>query len=154
MNIAARRIIGCLTTGIIWCAFMKLFFIVSGAQQILADPARQSTKFLKVFMEYQPLPRMATDGGIVWEGFFICGFLTTCVFLIVNNALKGSWPKKGIVFGLMHWALMTPWFEFYLPYNVMNEPLSLVLLECLLWLLTLVCTGLYMSLVLNFRRAS
>jgi len=46
---------------------------------------------------------------------------------------------------------MIPWFEFYLPYNVMNEPLSLVLLEGLLWLLTIVTVYCITSFIYNFK---
>ena len=140
-----------LTTGVVWCCFMRLLFITSGAQNILADPTRQSSKFLKVFMEYQPLPRMAVDGYVLWEGFFVCGILAAAAFMFVNRMMKGGWVSRGLTFGSLHWLLMIPWFEFYLPYNVMNEPLPLVILEGFLWLVTVVLTGLYMSLVMNFK---
>jgi len=126
-------------------------FVQSGAQLILADPKYQSSKFLKVFAEYEPLPRMANDGSIVWKGFFVCGLLAAVGFLMANLLLKGIWLKRGLAFGLLHWLLMTPWFEFYLPYNVMNEPMPLVLLESGLWLITVLLLGVYMSFILNFR---
>lgn len=37
---------------------------------------------------------------------------------------------------------MVPWFEFYLPWNMMHEPAPLVLLEMALWLGVLVVAGL------------
>jgi hypothetical protein len=37
---------------------------------------------------------------------------------------------------------MVPWFEFYLPRNVMREPAALVLLEMVLWLGVLLVAGL------------
>lgn len=37
---------------------------------------------------------------------------------------------------------MVPWFEFYLPWNVMHEPATLVLLEAALWLAVLLTVGL------------
>ncbi len=140
------------TAGVVWCCFMQLLFIYSGAQQILADPARQSSKFLKSFTEYEPLPRMASDNSFVWKGFFVCGIFAATAFLIINSKFKGGWLKRGLLFGLLHWAVMTPWFEFYLPYNVMNEPLVLVLFEAGLWLITIMLTSCYMSFVVNFRR--
>jgi len=151
MSKVIRSIILLVTAGAVWRCFMRLFFIYSGAQSILADPARQSGKFLKAFMEYEPLPRMATDGSTIWKGFFVCGLLAAIAFIIVNEKMKAGWLHRGVVFGLVHWLLMTPWFEFYLPYNVMNEPLPLVLFEALLWFATLLLTGVYMSFVMNFR---
>ncbi len=151
MNKKIRILILYLTTGLVWGAFMQLLFVASGAQQVLADPARQSSKFIKAFTEYPPLPRMAGDSSFVWKGFFVCGLLAATVFLVVNSRMKAGWMKRGLLFGFMHWALMVPWFEFYLPYNVMNEPMSLVLLEAGLWLVVLLLTGLYMSAIMNLK---
>ncbi|MFN8063098.1 MAG: hypothetical protein U0Q12_28355 [Vicinamibacterales bacterium] len=39
--------------------------------------------------------------------------------------------------GAAYWALATPWFEFYLPFNVLREPWPLVAFEALLWAATL-----------------
>ncbi len=154
MNKWLRLVILFATTGVVWCCFMRLLFIYSGAQQILADPSMQSSKFLKSFMEYEPLPRMAADGRIVWKGFFVCGLFAAAVFLIFNSKMTGNWSSRGLVFGFVHWGLMIPWFEFYLPYNVMNEPFCLVLFEGSLWLITLLLTACYMSFVINFRRVT
>jgi hypothetical protein len=126
-------------------------FITTGAQNILANPSYQSAKFMQAFIG-QPLPRMANSPFLVLKGFFICGLLAAVAFIIVNNKISGNWARRGIIFGFMHWLLMVPWFEFYLPYNVMHEPMLLVLFEGLLWLVTLLLTGLYMSFVLNFRK--
>ena len=48
---------------------------------------------------------------------------------------------------LIAWGLMAPWFEFYLPWNVMREPFALALLELLLWALVLQLVGIVMALV-------
>lgn len=154
MHVSIRIIILYLTSGPVWCICMRLLFITSGAQQVLASPAYQSSKFLRVFMEYPPLPRMAADALLVWKGFFVCGLLAAGVFTVMSKHIKGSWLRVGSTFGLIHWSLMIPWFEFYLPYNVMHEPLPLVLLECFLWLVTLQLLGIYMSLVMNFRKTA
>lgn len=138
----------------IWYLMMQLFFVQSGAQGILANPAYQSNKFLQVFMQLQPLPRMATDSSLVIKGFFICGLFMSAAFLMINALLKGGWLKRGLVFGLLQWMLMTPWFEFYLPYNVMQEPLLLVLFEGVLWLATSLATGTCISFIINFRSRS
>jgi hypothetical protein len=139
-------------SGIVWYGALNLFFVYSGAQNILANPDKQSSKFLKVFTEYQPLPMMATNPSIVWKGLLLVGFLTALAFSILNPYLKGNWLKRGMVFGFIHWLVMTPWFEFYLPYNVMHEPLSLVLFEAALWLCLTLTLGLFMSFTLNFKR--
>lgn len=150
MSKAARILLLYVSTGILWRIFMSLMFVTSGAQSVLANPAWQSSKFLHAFMD-SPLPRMAGSSMVVWKGFFFCGLLAARVFLIVNRGLHGDWLRRGLVFGAMHWALMIPWFEFYLPYNVMLEPLGLVMLECFLWFIVLLLTGIYMSFIINFK---
>jgi hypothetical protein len=40
---------------------------------------------------------------------------------------------------------MVPWFEFYLPWNVMLEPMPLVLLEVLCWLIVQLLVGLALA---------
>lgn len=140
----------CLTTGLMWrWAGLQLFFISSGAQNILGNSAHQSSKFINAFIA-EPLPRMAIDSSVLTWGLFVVGFLLAIAFLIVNTYLKGGWLKRGLVFGMVHWLVMTPWFEFYLPYNVMLEPLMLVLLEAFLWLCVALVLGLYMSFVVNY----
>lgn len=134
-------------TGIVWYYAMQLFFVWSGAQSILGNQHYQSTKFIKTFVEYEPLPYMAFDKWFVLKGLVIVGALSALAFVISGQGIKGNRTARGLKFGLVHWLLMTPWFEFYLPYNVMHEPGLLVLLECALWLCVAIVTGMYMSLV-------
>jgi hypothetical protein len=148
MSRTLRSMIIVATAGIIWYLSLQLFFVWSGAQQILANPQYQSNKFLAAFTQ-QPLPLMAEDPSIVWKGLLLVGALLAIAFLIINAYLNGSWLRRGLTFGFLHWLIMTPWFEFYLPHNVMREPLPLVLFECLLWLMVTTTLGLYMSLVIN-----
>jgi hypothetical protein len=58
-----------------------------------------------------------------------------------HGRLGGPAWRKGIAFGVAAWALMVPWFEFYLPWNVMREPFALVLVECACWLFVLMLAG-------------
>lgn len=146
-----RKIVAVLTTGVVWYFAFNLCFVWSGAQGILGDPALQSSKFIKAFIEYQPLPRM-TDVTILWKGFFLCGLLSATAFLLVGNVQKRIWWKHAIRFGIIHWLIMVPWFEFYLPYNVMNEPLLLVFFEAAIWLVVLMIVSCYLSSVVYFKR--
>lgn len=134
-------------TGVAWYYAMQLFFVWSGAQSVLANPQYQGDKFIKNFIEYEPLPYMAFDKWFVLKGLVFVGALSAIAFVILAQHMKGGRVKRGLKFGLVHWLLMTPWFEFYLPYNVMHEPVILVLLECALWLCVAIVTGMYMSLV-------
>lgn len=136
--------------GWVWYAAMQTFFVWSGAQGILANREYQSSKFIKTFTEYRPLPRMAVDNNVLWMGLMVVGFFAASAFLLLNNKLSGGWLKKGLLFGVINWMLMTPWFEFYLPYNVMNEPMLLVLFEAVLWLCVSLCIGIFLSFTMNY----
>lgn len=125
---------------------LGLFVLFGPAQKILADPKLQSAKFLSVFSE-APLPRMAEQPGVLPAGLFLIGIVYACAFEGLGRRLPGSPLRKGLTFGLLAWALMTPWFEFYLPWNVMREPLPLVLLETACWLGVLLGVGVALSFV-------
>jgi hypothetical protein len=148
-----RYLILFIGSGLVWYLGLNLFFVWSGAQNVLGDPEYQSAKFIKTFTEYAPLPLMAADPSIVWKGLLVVGLLASIAFAIINPNLKGGWVKRGFIFGLVHWLLMTPWFEFYLPYNVMHEPILLVLLEGGLWLCVMLIMAMFMSFTLNFKRS-
>lgn len=147
-----RKSIAVLAFGPLWWILIILFFILSGAQQYLGNPEFQSEKFIQVFAVMEPLPRMTTDPWFIWIGMFFVGLFPAAVFLYLNSLLQGNWWQKGLKYGLIHWALITPWFEFYLPYNTMHEPLGLVLFECVLWLFVALSLGLVISLIVNFKK--
>lgn len=131
--------------GLAWLAGLYVFFVP--AQTILADPALQSAKFLRVFTEIEPLPRAATSPWILLLALPSIGVIHASVFAALRHGLPGRGWREGASFGLIAWALMVPWFEFYLPWNVMHEPFALVLLEALLWALVLQLVGIAIALV-------
>ncbi|HEX3387205.1 MAG TPA: hypothetical protein VHS53_18525 [Mucilaginibacter sp.] len=133
-----------------WRAGLKVFFVYTGAQSILANPKYQDKKMLDIFFRLQPPPRVSQNGWLLLEGFFITGFFMAIAFNTINLNLSGNWLRKGLLLGFIAWLLVIPWFEFYLPYNVMNEPLGLVVFECLLWFGVMLLTGLCASFTLNF----
>ncbi len=136
--------------GLAWIGAMMLFF--GPAQAILANPDYQSQKFLYVVGELEPLPRAFEAWWILPLGLIIIGVIYGIVYHFVIKAFAGMhWRKKGVRFGLVAWALMVPWFEFYLPWNVMHEPFMLVILEMVLWLCVLLITGIAIAGVYEWR---
>lgn len=146
-----RSLIAISTAGAVWFGALTHFFVLSGAQAVLADPSRQSEKFIAAFSE-EPLPLAAESPYLLFVGFVLCGAIAAAVFSILNDRFSGGVIRRGLIFGGIQWALMVPWFEFYLPFNVMREPLPLVLLEMALWLGVMLSVGMWVSFVLNFRR--
>lgn len=140
----ARGVVAGLAGGLAWLLGLTIFF--GPAQGILADPDRQSEKFLRVFSEIEPLPR-TLDITVLVVGLLLIGTIHGMVYAFLGDRLHGSVIRRGVTFGLIAWALMTPWFEFYLPWNVMHEPMPLVLLETFLWLLVQLLVGITIATV-------
>lgn len=135
LRIVCRIFIGGFIAAVVWYAGILLVF--GPAQQLLADPAYQSQKFLDVFTRIEPLPRMVVQPGAFYAGFLIVGTAFSFAWHLTGRWMPGKPVKKGALFGFVAWLLMNPWFEFYLPWNVMHEPILLVLLEMVLWLVVL-----------------
>lgn len=128
-----------LAAGAAWLLGIAIVF--GPAQGILADPARQSAKFIAAFADPQAPPRMGATPWILPAGLVVVGLAASVAYAILRPRLPGGPARRGAIFGAVAWLLMTPWFEFYLPYNVMLEPLPLVLLEALLWGIVLQMVG-------------
>ena len=143
-----RGAVAGLAGGVAWIGGMLLFF--GPAQAILANPEVQSAKFLAVFSTIEPLPHMVGKPWIVAVGLLVIGMVHGLVYAGIGPHLPGSTLRRGTTFGLVAWALMVPWFEFYLPWNVMHEPFALLLLEAVCWFLVLQGVGLAIAFVYAF----
>lgn len=132
-----------------------MMLLFGPAQAILAAPAYQSEKFLIIFGQLEPLPRTSTAPWILAAGLFAMGLVYGVVYHFVRGAFAGKpWWTRGLRFGAVAWALMVPWFEFYLPWNVMHEPFALVLLEMALWLGVLLIVGITIAAVYEWRMST
>ncbi|MDX1639702.1 MAG: hypothetical protein R3281_17195 [Balneolaceae bacterium] len=141
-----RAVLSGLAGGIVWFLSMLLFF--GPAQAILANPEYQSDKFLTVVGQLEPLPYVIESWWILGVALLFIGMLYGITYHFIRQAFsQNPWWKKGLKFGLVAWMLMVPWFEFYLPWNVMHEPALLVLLEMVLWMGVLLCVGLIIARV-------
>ncbi|HEY0740250.1 MAG TPA: hypothetical protein VGD40_02275 [Chryseosolibacter sp.] len=149
-----RRVLAVALAGPIWYCNFVIFFVMSGAQAILASPEHQSEKMLANFFSIEPLPRMNFDEWLVLKAFVFCGGIMAGIFIFLDSRLKGTWLKRGLTIGVIFSLVMVPWFEFYLPYNVMNEPLSLIAFEFILWNCVLVSNSLATAVILNYKRVS
>lgn len=131
--------------------WLGLVLVFGPAQALLADPQRQSAKFLAAFSE-PPLPRMAEEPVVLPIGLLVIGAVHALAYRWVGRRLPGPPWRRGLAFGALAWALMVPWFEFYLPWNVMREPMPLVLLEAFCWFLVLLGVGVTTAVVHDVSR--
>jgi len=131
-----RVILTGVVAAVVWFAGMQIVF--GPAQGILANPEYQSQKFLTVFTQLEPLPKIAVQPFAFYLGFLFVGIAFSLGYHLVNRHMSGKKLRKGLLFGFVAWLLMIPWFEFYLPWNVMHEPVLLVFFEMILWLVVLI----------------
>ncbi len=120
------------------------------AQAVLADPALQSEKFLAAFTG-DPPPRAASAPYLIPLGFVGLGFVHALAFQLLYRGLSRNWLAAGLTFGFAAWLIAYPWFEYYLPWNVMLEPAPLVLLELACWLGVTLAGGLAIAFVYRGR---
>ena len=125
-----------------WFAGISLFF--GPAQVLLGDPGRQSAKLLAAFAA-EPAPRVTQAPWLLAVGLLGIGVLWGWVYTWLSGPWSGAWWKRGLRFGVVGWVLMVPWFEFYLPWNVLWEPPALVVLEFVCWAGVLLGVGLVIA---------
>ena len=135
-----RGIVAGLAGGVAWFVGLLLFF--GPAQVLLTDPDLQSAKMLAAFGGAPPPPRAAEAQVLVVAGIFAIAVVYGLVYVGIASSWAGAWWRRGLKFALVSWALMVPWFEFYLPWNVLREPAPLVALEMACWAGVLTCVGL------------
>lgn len=121
------------------------------AQVLLTDPALQSAKMLAAFATIEPLPRVSSPDRMILLVAVVSLFLVLGYRLSRPDPTQ-SWWRRGFRFGTLSWLLMVPWFELYLPWNVLHEPMPLVLLEAGCWWITLTCSGLAIALAHGFQK--
>jgi hypothetical protein len=101
---------------------------------ILVDPQYQSPKLIKVWTELEPIPLAVNHPGIITLGFIALAVIHAFVFSVIKKGIPGEGWKKGLSFGLIIWLFSYLFFEFFTPWNMFGEPVSLVMLELLFWI--------------------
>jgi hypothetical protein len=125
-----------------WWGFLLLFL---PAQAILSDPALRSAQFIAVLADLPTASRSFSSPWLVPAGMAVLALIQAVVFARIRKGLPAGSAARGLTFGGVSWALCFPWFEFYLPWNVMRVPPMLVLLDLLLWAGVMMLTGLAIS---------
>lgn len=137
-----RGLITGVVGGLAW--LVGILVIFGPAQAILADPGLQSAKFLRAFTS-DPAPLISSRPWVLPLGLMGIGVLWGWVYVWLSAPWSGPWWRQGLRFGGVAWVMMVPWFEFYLPWNVLREPAPLVMLEMVCWAGVLMGVGLTMA---------
>ncbi len=118
---------------------------------LILNPNLQSDKLIAVMTRLEPLPLMFTNGLLyLFIGLFV-GAAHGIVFAFLAPCLPATTLKRGVVFGLILWALMALYFEFHVPFNMFGEPVLLVALELCLWIIVLLVEGILISVLYGNR---
>lgn len=141
-----RLTIGIVRAGLAAAAgwWVGLNYIFGAAQGVLAHPAFQSAKMIRIY-EMAPPPRIAGHPWLLLAAFLVVGTMQAAVFAWIRPALPAGLVARGLAFAAIAWALFTPWFEFYIPWSLMLEPTALVLVELLCWAGVMALAGLAIS---------
>ena len=131
-----RSSIAGLASGFAW--YVGLLTTFGAAQSILANPNLQSQKMMTAFAD----SRGADTPSIIVIGLPTIGLIWGWVYGSLARGWTVVWWQRGLRFAVLSWALMVPWFEFYLPWNVLREPPALVALEMVCWAGVMTLVGL------------
>lgn len=111
------------------------------AAPLINDPNEQSPKLLAVWQSIRPLPVIITAPHLMLLGFVLFAFIHTLIYAQFSPLLPSSGWKKGAYYGIILWLSSYAFFEFFAPFNLFSEPLHLVSLELILWLIVGVVEG-------------
>ncbi|PPK46722.1 hypothetical protein B0G57_102317 [Trinickia symbiotica] len=114
--------------------FRLLGFGWTGGGVLLASPL-QSGKFIAVWTQLEPLPKIVAAPAPMLIGLLLFG----CVHAAIYDWLAPHWPTgvtaRAIRFAGLNFVLAYVFFEFFAPFNLFGEPLVLVALELIFWLI-------------------
>lgn len=117
--------------GFVFAQLSGLTFYEIGVRSgVLFNPAYQSPKVLAVV----PTMVMSRAPYIIFTGWTI--ILIGYAFLFAHISVlwpRGFWPRLWRL-GLLIWFFSLLFFEFQGPYNLLSEPIPLLLLELLFWM--------------------
>ena len=114
---------------------------------ILVNPQYQSPKLIKVWTELEPIPLAVNHPEIMTLGFIVLGVIHAFVFSVIERGIPGVGWKKGLSFGVIIWVFSYLFFEFFTPWNMFGEPVSLVILELIFWIPVALSEGIVIAKV-------
>lgn len=129
----------------------NILFFQLGAS-VLFDPQIQSSKVIDVLFEMEPRPLMFENGPLYMAYAAAIGAVHGIIFMMIEPALGGSRTTRGLRFAVVLWALMALYFEFHTPFNMLREPILLVGLELLFWIVVVLVEGLALSFLYGASR--
>lgn len=133
----ARTVLAGLTGGValnlvMLLTFRALGFGWSGQGILLSDPT-QSQKLIAVWTSLEPLPRVIADPLPMTIGLLLFGVGHAFVYRSVHAGWPPGYLPRAARFALLLFFMVFAFWEFFTPWNLFGEPLSLIALELCFW---------------------
>jgi hypothetical protein len=136
--------------------FLTFVLIGTGLDNdgVLLDPHVQSGKMIAVWTTLRPLPKFQTQPGTILGIYLLTGIGYALLFRSVAAAWSRGFLPRTLRLATTMWALTCGFFELIGPFNLLDEPLALVGLECLFWAVMSIPTAAVIVAVIDRRHAA
>lgn len=128
--------------------FRALGFGWSGQGILLSDPT-QSQKLIAVWTSQEPLPRVIADPLPVTMGLLLFGVVHAFVYRSVHAGWPPGYLPRAARFALLLFFMGFAFWEFFTPWNLFGEPLSLIALELCFWAVVATADAFAIALVIE-----
>jgi hypothetical protein len=113
----------------------------------------QSPKLTAVWNVLEPAPLMMSDPLTFLVAFALLGAAQGAAFVVVVGGLPSTVARRGLTFGFVVWLLSNLSFEVLGPFNLLAEPVPLVLVELAVALPGALAGGLVLSAIYGRHQA-
>ncbi len=148
-----RTVVAGIAAGAVFNAVGFLTFVVIGSgldnrHGPLLDPALQSSKMIAVWTTLEPLPLFRTQPATIFLLYVLFGIAYASLYRSVARAWPDGFLPRTWRLALAVWALSCLFFELLGPFNLLGEPLGLVVLELSFWaVMAFVAAGVIVTIV-------
>lgn len=119
---------------------------------ILLDPSFQSSKLIAVWTELEPLPKVYADPLPMVMGLLGFGFIHATVYQSVASAWPAGVIPRATRFAGLLFAVGFVFWEFFTPFNLFGEPLLLIGLELIFWMIIAGAEAMTIAVVFESKR--
>ena len=99
----------------------------------LLDPSLQSNKLIAVWTRLEPLPLISTKPATMLVGLVLFGVGHALIYRWLAPAWPAGVAPRATRLGALVCFLSFGWFEFFTPFNLFGEPVSLISAQLLFW---------------------
>lgn len=118
---------------------------------ILLNPTIQSPKLIAVWTQIEPIPLIVSNPAPMAVGLALFGV----GHAIIYQWLSPSWPSgiraRAWRLSILVFFLSFLFFEFFTPFNMFGEPISLLVLESIFWAAIAIAEALAIATVYEWK---